>query len=294
MSIPATAPPAADGAGFRRILVALDSTSDNLATVKSVVALAARRGAELRGVFVEDMDLLRMADGGAGPEPGDDDAGMIRRALRVQAGLSRQALEKEARRSDVAASFEVRRGRIAAEVLVSSAEADLTVIGWSSGGFAVRAAGFRGRPGSVARTVAEGATGSVLLLRREFDSDGPVLVPYDDSIAARRALAVAPAVAEEREREIEVLLLNRRVELTDAWKPRVREILAARGRGPKFVRIPAATAGPGVRTGIEQLCWTARTRRARLVVLGSGLTLIRGAAARRLLEEIDNSVLLVR
>ena len=290
MSIPVPTRPAAEDAGFRRILVALDSTSDNLATVKSVVALAARLGAELRGVFVEDMDLLRMA----GLEPGADEAGRIRRALRVQAGLSRQALEKEARRSAVATSFEVRRGRIAAEVLASSAEADLTVIGWSSGGFAVRAAGFRGRPGSVARTVAEGATGSVLLLREGFDYDGPVLVPYDDSIAARHALAVAPAMAEEREREIEVLLLNRRCELTDPWKPRVREILAAGGRRPRFVRLPAATAGPGVRTGIEQLCWTARRRRARLVVLGSGLTLIRGAAARRLLEGIDNSVLLVR
>ncbi len=294
MSIPVPARPTADGAGFRRILMALDSTSDNLATVKSVVALAARLGAELRGVFVEDMDLLAMA----GSESGEDDAGRVRRALRVQAGLSRQALEKEARRSAVAMSFEVRRGRIAAEVLASSVEADLTVIGWSSGGFAVRAAGFRGRPGSVARTVAEGATGSVLLLRQGFDqgfdSDGPVLVPYDDSIAARRALAVAPAVAEEREREIEVLLLNRRAELTDAWKPRIREILAVRGRRPKFVRIPASTPGPGGRSGIEQLCWTARTRRARLVVLGSGLTLLRGAAARRLLEGIDNSVLLVR
>lgn len=290
MSVPATAP--AD-AGFRRLLVALDSTSDNLATVNSVVALAARLGAELRGVFVEDMDLLDLLRV-AGPEPGADADGRVRRALRVQAGLSRQALEKAARRSGVATSFEVRRGRIAAEILASSAQADLTIIGWSSGGFAVRAAGFRGRPGSVARTVAEGAKGSVLLLRQGFDADGPVLVPYDDSTAARRALAVASAVAHEKEREIMVLLLNRRAELTDAWKPRVREILAARGRGAKFVRLPAATVGPGVRTGIEQVCWTARTRRARLVVLGSGLALIRGAAARRLLEGIDNSVLLVR
>jgi len=283
---------------FRRILVALDSTSENLDTVKSVVGLASRLEADLRGVFVEDTDLLRLAgppksdrSGTAGAQEAAD---MIERALRVQAGISREALEKEADRRQVNMSFEVRRGRIAAEVLAAGEEADLLIMDWSSGGFAVRAAGYRGRPGSIARTVAEGAMGSVLLLKPGFNAGGPVLVPYDDSLAARDALSTAALVLERDETEVDVVLLSRQSDITDRWTERAKNMLATHGRTARFARLPATVAGPGIRTGVDQLCMMARARCARLTVVGSDLPLLRGAAERRLLEKIDTSVFLVR
>jgi len=45
-----------------QVLVALDSTSDNRAAMRAAVELAARLQAELLGLFLEDTNLLRLAD----------------------------------------------------------------------------------------------------------------------------------------------------------------------------------------------------------------------------------------
>ena len=47
---------------IRRILVALDSSRASLAALDAAVDLAGRIDAELLGIFVEDVELLRMAD----------------------------------------------------------------------------------------------------------------------------------------------------------------------------------------------------------------------------------------
>jgi K+-sensing histidine kinase KdpD len=47
---------------IRRILVALDASPDSLAALKTAADLARRMEAELMGLFVEDIELLRMAD----------------------------------------------------------------------------------------------------------------------------------------------------------------------------------------------------------------------------------------
>ena len=45
----------------RRILVALDASTQSLAALRTAVTLAAELGAELEGLFVEDTNLMRMA-----------------------------------------------------------------------------------------------------------------------------------------------------------------------------------------------------------------------------------------
>ncbi len=49
-------------ADHQRILVALDASSDSRAAVEAAVNLAARFNAELTGIYVEDENLLRLAD----------------------------------------------------------------------------------------------------------------------------------------------------------------------------------------------------------------------------------------
>ena len=46
---------------IRRILVALDASRHSLAALEAAAELAARLKAELVGLFVEDIDLLRLA-----------------------------------------------------------------------------------------------------------------------------------------------------------------------------------------------------------------------------------------
>jgi len=47
---------------IRRILVAMDTLSDNQAVLESAAELAAQLEAELTGLFVEDTDLLQAAE----------------------------------------------------------------------------------------------------------------------------------------------------------------------------------------------------------------------------------------
>ena len=47
---------------IRRIMVALDASPRNVEMIEIAAKLAARMGSELIGLFVEDINLLRMAD----------------------------------------------------------------------------------------------------------------------------------------------------------------------------------------------------------------------------------------
>ena len=47
---------------FDRILVALDESEDHQRVLQSAAEVAARLKAELRGLFVEDVNLLRLAE----------------------------------------------------------------------------------------------------------------------------------------------------------------------------------------------------------------------------------------
>ena len=49
-------------ARIERVVVALDAVSENRATIDTAARLAARWRARLHGVFVEDDDLLRLAN----------------------------------------------------------------------------------------------------------------------------------------------------------------------------------------------------------------------------------------
>ena len=56
------AKPAARDAAVRRILVALNAVSDSHAAIERAAAMAADHEAELAGLFVEDLDLLRLCE----------------------------------------------------------------------------------------------------------------------------------------------------------------------------------------------------------------------------------------
>ncbi len=287
---------------FRRILMALDSTTATPVTVEWAAALAARLEAELRGLFVEDIDLVKLAEQAdvgaysvlaAGRQALDP--GALRRALKVRAAASRQAVEAAAQRRHIRSTFEVRRGRVDAEVMDSARDADLVVIDWTSGGLAAPLPGRRTRPGAIARRVAEGAARSVLLLRGGIAFGGPVLVAYDGSEASEHALAAAAEIAERFAADVdpaagagdlEVVLLTGRLEDAARWQRDIDERMRARGLRPVFLLIPEG--------GLDLLCRAAQRHHVSVMVLGAGLALLQGETAGRLLERIDCSVLLVR
>ncbi len=123
-------------ASVRRILVAIDTSPFGSAALDAAAMLATELRAELHGLFIEDINLLRLAGLPFASEI-DCSSGICRpldinameRALRTKAEGVRQAIATTAQRTSLHWSFRVYRGNVAQTVLAESLEADLLLIG---------------------------------------------------------------------------------------------------------------------------------------------------------------------
>jgi nucleotide-binding universal stress UspA family protein len=197
------------GFSIRRILVALDSSRHSLAALEAAAELAAHTKAELFGLFVEDINLLRLArlpfamqvnaSSGAA-EPVDSER--MERELRGQAAQARRALAAAAERVHVPWSFRVARGEVAAEVIAAAEEVDLITLG--KRGLASNGQ----RLGSTAHAALTSARRSLLLSQHGSPFRAPVLVVYDGSAGSRDAYHVALRLARAAGHRLVVLLIE--------------------------------------------------------------------------------------
>jgi hypothetical protein len=136
----------------RRILVALNAISDSRAAIERAAALATAFEAELTGLFIEDVNLLHMAD-----LPGYEvilatgrvqktDRNMIEQQLRSRAEQARTTMARIATAQRLTWSFEVRRGRLGEALLEAAKLADVVAAEWSGPGMALTAATNGHRP----------------------------------------------------------------------------------------------------------------------------------------------------
>lgn len=126
--------PPADQAAVGRILVALDGAEVALDALFTAFFLASRLQAELHGLYVEDIDLLRLAGlpfarsvGHASARPQPLDFASLERAFRQQAERMRALMEEMAERERLAWSFQVARGRLLDAMMGQAGSADLLV-----------------------------------------------------------------------------------------------------------------------------------------------------------------------
>jgi nucleotide-binding universal stress UspA family protein len=195
---------------IRRILVALDASPSSLAALRGAVVLAARMEAELLGLFVEDVDLLRLSDSPYAREilyPTAKeiplDRASMERKLRAQAEQAREALATAAKRAQVEWSFRIVRGEVSSEVLAAAAGADLLALGRRGWSFSQKL-----RFGSTALAVLSGEMPALLLSESGMNLSLPVLACYDGSAAAQRGLLLAADLARTGSNQLVVLLLG--------------------------------------------------------------------------------------
>lgn len=297
-----TAPPAGGDPEvrrrFRRVVVAFDWGSENAGAVELVTALAERLRAELKAMFVEDIDLMRLAEHphvfafSALSATGQQLAAEhLRRVLRSRLARSREAIEAAAQRRQLKYAFEVRQGRLLAEALKAAESEDLVILSWTAGGAAAPFGIGQAPPVVIARALAEAHARSVLLLHPEAPSGGSLVLAYDGSAGADAALLAALEIADEDGGAIEVALLSGRTAEVERWAVAIRQTLADYpARGGRFrARLIALPGG-----GLEDVCRTAARLGAALIVLGADLALAQHDAGRRALERVGCSVLLVR
>jgi nucleotide-binding universal stress UspA family protein len=279
---------------IRRILVALDASGHSLAALKAAVELAASLKAELLGLFVEDINLLRLAGLPFAQEipyplaaAQQMDSLRLEQELRTQASRARRALAEAAEPVRVSWSFRVARGQVTAEVLTAASEVDLLSLGIAS-----RPLIRRTRPGSTALTVAARAPRTVLLLQQGEKIRPPVLVTYDGSVSAKRALAIAARLIQTLKpngsRALIVLTVANAnaPELAQRLEQEAETWLLGQDFQLSFRRLSKADV-PG-------LVQAVRAEQAGLLVLGGEMLLLEAETIQALLDKISCPVLLVR
>ncbi len=180
---------------FRRILVALDASPASLAALDLAADLAERYQAELLGIYVEDINLLRSAEIPITREIGyysgtshDIDSQHIERELKAQARRVEQLMAKIAQNTNLRWSFRKARGVIHGELLEAAQGTDLIILGktgWSG----------KRQLGSTARNVAVKSRIQSLILLRKVRPGTPIMVAYDGSAASQKALIAAQLIS---------------------------------------------------------------------------------------------------
>ena len=270
---------------IKRILIALDASPHSLSALEAAAELATSLRAELLGLFVEDINLLRLAELPFAREVGHF-SGTVRRVstrhlerqLQTQAGRARQALDAIAGRAQVQWSFQVTRGQIASELQAAALDADLVILG---------KAGWSGQRclGSHARTFLAHTRGSTLILQEGVGLGLPVLVLYDGSRATQSALAAGTELMRAREGHLTVFVAADGQPEARRLQAESAEWLRQRGLRASYRWL--------ARADVPRLCHAVRAEGGGMLVLHRDTPLLRGKALQTLLDEMECAVLLV-
>jgi nucleotide-binding universal stress UspA family protein len=181
---------------IRRILVAVDASPHSQAALSAAVEIAAQFQAELLGLFVEDINLLRLGDLPFVYELGiysghrrRVDTEEMKQRLRARAQQLRRIFRSLARQASVRSTFHVARGTVTHEIEAAAQNADLLILGRAGWSY------IRTRQlGSTARAACCIEAPRIIVFMREGTKvQLPFHVAYNGSPVADRALAMAVA-----------------------------------------------------------------------------------------------------
>jgi nucleotide-binding universal stress UspA family protein len=278
---------------LRRILVALDASAPSLVALEAAIRLSGRLQASLKGLYVEDVSLAKLA---AHPcattfslvcppgNPASCEDDILLRALKLKESQARRALDEASRNARIQAEFLMRQGRVETEILAEAQKADLLILGWTGrpGSLPARPT----KPGSMARAALLGAASSVLLLQHRPFGEGPLMLAYDGSSAADRALAAAAELASQDGGTLAVLLLADDPRTAQELERRVEAYVEDRRLKCRYQTLPQATA--------DKLKRSVALVPGGILVLAAGMPLLDQGGIGSLLEGISCSVALIR
>lgn len=271
---------------IHHIAVALDCSPHSIASLKAAAELAQRMHADLTGIFVEDINLLRMAELPCSHEiriytatPEKIDLSQLERSLRLQAKEAEKALQRIAGQFMVEHSFRVIRGLVDAGVMAAAVEADLLVLGRSGRSPSCT----KGLGSTAKKALAEGKK-PLLLVRPGFSTKKGVLqVLYDGSQGAQHALNTALSLAEPGI-TLKVLILGDTPEEALLVEQELSETIVSPDIIIEYHRLPL--------TNGKTLAGYIRMTDSGLLVLSDRMKLPR-ESVHELVREIDYPVLVV-
>ena len=194
---------------IRRVLLAVDAEVQGPDLYESATRLAACLDAELHAIFVEDINLLRLARLPFAREVRLMSATTrrlqhpdVERSMRAQAMREQEKLAATATRLNVRWSFSVTQGQVTAELAGAASETDVVVITPAG---SVMARTLRTR--TTLEAFGGSVPGSLLVLPSGARVLPPYLAIYDGTPLSDRALGMAAQLAGMNNGEISVLIV---------------------------------------------------------------------------------------
>lgn len=214
---------------IRRIVVAIDASPASVTALEAAGELAVILEAEVLGLFVEDVNVLRWGTLPFAHEVGAVSATRrrttsadVERQLRLQAERARGALAAVEARSGVRTSFRIARGTVTEELLRILTAEDLLSLG-------VTGYGQSRLLGSTAVAVASAARGRVLLMPHGARLAVPVAVLFDGSPSGVEAIDTALAFAGGRQPHVLVYCVAESQETAEQLARQAANHLGRRG-----------------------------------------------------------------
>jgi hypothetical protein len=251
----------------RRLMLALDAGQCAGADLMLAVELAALIGAELEGLFVEDSDLLSLAQlpfvREVGGRSGQDrpivresmESLLRRRVQRVASELERAGKER-----NVAVSHRTARGKVVRQALAQCESRDAVLLH---------------------------AFGSVRLVpRRVCAAAGPVMVWYEDAATATASFDIAVNLARQLRSDLLIGFAASRFVTESEIRGQLRSSIAL---APGRVGLRAVEG-----TDVDALIGAARAAKATQLVLAAGGRLATVEMLERMLSSLASGVILVR
>lgn len=271
-----------------RITVALESSPHGEAALAAAIKLAQRLHADIEGLFVEDINLSRLAAlpiarlvrfaGGGGPV----EAATLKAELDREVARVERALESAARLARVQSAFSRVRGEVAEALLDAAERGDLLILGYASGALAPGE-----RAGVNALAAAERARKSVLIVRPGTNITSTAIVLFDGTPGSRRALGAAAGIAADHPEALTVVLRAGDEATAIRLRDEAGSLLAHYRQPARYVVAPLPS--------LRRLCRRAHERGAGVLVISGDDTLLQthGGYA-ELLNQTRCPVLLVR
>ena len=274
---------------IQRILVALDASQSSLNALHTAVDLASSFNASVMGLFVEDINLLRLAELPCAREvcffsaqPRNLKTPEMELELRIQAQRIRNTLAHAAAQLGVSWSFQTARGAVGAEVLAAGAAADLVILGKIG-----RSLPGMQRSGSTVRTLLMQRQGMTLITETRIRfAQAPVMAVYDGSPATGQTLDIAVYLAASNNAPLIIFFIG-------AGESDIRESQNRAARDLEKVEIETtfrALVNP-TRSGLSRMI---RQESLGPVVIPCLDDWFAGERLCGLVEEIPNPVLLIR
>lgn len=265
---------------IRRVILALDVAARDAQSIAAAVELAARLGAEVLGLFLEDPRLLRWARlpvaRQVSPWGGGLDRERLEAQLRALAAQAQAELEQAARRLGVSWQAQVLRGELERALNEWAVQGDLWVIGTAG-----QVMGLAVPTPAALRLVLPQAARWVLLQPRGVPFRHPMVVLHPQASNPEALLEAARAFMEDPAQPLTVVILgeNGLTSSVQAWQVRQGALIR-----PVHLR----------EASLEQLLQVFARSGCDGLVVGAELPLLAEEGLERLLARLPAPLLMVR